>query len=231
MKRLALCFLATTMMVPAAAYAQDPVPPPPEAMAADAVAAEAVAAHARYQNYRRLERGGMVPNYWWGPAFMVVDWSGYGLHQPQPGYRWIRYYDDALLIDSYGRIVDGRYDMDWSPYAGWTVDAHGIPIFADVQTEGYGLDHHAGGYNNQQGSYAYPGSGYAYPGYSQAYPGYGNGYQGGYNYGGYGYGYGQAGGVVTETTVTRECAGGAAVVDEGPPPAPPPLPPPPGERG
>jgi Ni/Co efflux regulator RcnB len=227
MKRLALCFLATTMMVPAAAYAQGdpmPPPPPPEAMAADVAAAEAVAAHARYQNYQRLERGGMVPNYWWGPAFMVVDWSGYGLYQPQPGYRWIRYYDDALLIDSYGRIVDGRYDMDWSAYAGWTLDAQGIPTFADVRTEAYGLDHHGGGYSNQQGGYASPGSGYAYPGYSQAYPAYGSGY----NYGGYDYS--QSGGWVTETTVTRGCAGAAAPVYEGPPPAPPPLPAP-GERG
>jgi Ni/Co efflux regulator RcnB len=219
MKRLALCFLATAMLVPAAAYAQ-PMPPP-EAIAADVAAAEAVAAHARYQNYRRLERGGMVPNYWWGPAFMVGDWSGYGLYQPQPGYRWIRYYDDALLIDPYGRIVDGRYDMDWSAYPGWTLDAHGIPAFAEVRTEGYGLDHHGGAYGYNQGGYAYPGYGYASPAYGPAYN------QGGYNYGGYDYN--QAGGWVTETTVTRDCAGAAPI--DAPPPAPPPLPPPPGERG
>ncbi len=227
MKRLPLYFLATTMLVPAAAHAQ-PMPPPPEAVAADAAAAEAVAAHARYQNYRRLERGGMLPNYWWGPAFMVGDWAGYGLYQPQPGYRWIRYYDDALLIDPYGRIVDGRYDMDWSAYAGWTLDAHGIPTFAEVRTEGYGLEHHGGGYSYNQGGYAYPGYGYASPAYNTGY--------GGYNYGGYngGYGYNQAGGWVTETTVTRDCAGAARMI-EAPPPAPPPLPPPPppppGERG
>jgi Ni/Co efflux regulator RcnB len=227
MKRLALCLLATTMLMPAAAYAQDYPMPPPEAVAADVAAAEAVAAHARYRNYRRLERGGMVPNYWWGPAFMVVDWSGYGLYQPQPGYRWIRYYDDALLIDPYGRIIDGRYDMDWSAYAGWTLDAHGIPTFAEVRTEGYGLDHHGGGYSYNQGGYASPGYGYASPGYGYASPGYGyaspaynTGY-GGYNYGGYGYD--QASGVVTETTVTRDCAG-------APPLEPPPLPLP-GERG
>ncbi len=212
MKRLALCFLATTMLMPAAAYAQDYPMPPPGAVAADVATAEAVAAHARYQNYRRLERGGMVPNYWWGPAFLVVDWAGYGLYQPQPGYRWIRYYDDALLIDPYGRIIDGRYDMDWSAYPGWTLDAHGIPTFAEVRTEGYGLDHHGGGYSYNQGGYASPGYGYASPAYNTGY--------GGYNYGGYDYN--QAGGVVTETTVTRDCAGAAPIE------APPPLP---GERG
>lgn len=214
MKRLALCFLATTLAVPAAASAQYyPEPPPPAAVAAD-VAVAGPDAYARYRDYRRLDRGGMVPNYWWGPAYMVGDWEGYGLYQPQPGYRWIRYYDDALLIDSYGRVLDGRYGMDWSSYSGWGYDANGIPVFANIRTEGYGLEHHGGGYSYDQSGAAYPGQ--VYPGYGQSYSGYG---QDGYGY--------QAGGWVTETTVTRDCGG--AVVGAPPPLLPPP--PLPGERG
>jgi hypothetical protein len=184
-----------------------------------------VDANARYRDYRRLELGATVHNYWWGPAFMILDWAGYGLAQPPAGARWIRYYDDALLIDSYGRILDARYGMDWSSFSGWGYDVNsGIPVFANMRTEGYGLDHHAGGYSSQQGGYAQPGV--SYPGYGYPSPGYPSaGYpQPGYSYDQSGYGYGQAGGWITETTVTRTCPGPAAV----PPPPPPPLP---GERG
>jgi Ni/Co efflux regulator RcnB len=38
----------------------------------------------------------------------------YRLPFAPPGYRWIRYYDDALLIDTWdGQVVDVIYDFFW----------------------------------------------------------------------------------------------------------------------
>ncbi len=218
MNRLALCLLATSALLPGAALAQDPSDPPPEAVEAEAAADAQARAEARreYRNYRRLERGAVVPNRWWAPEFVIADWNSYGLFQPAPGHRWVRYYDDALLIDGYGRIWDGRYGLDWSgQYA---------------RAEGYGLEHHGTGH----AYVTHHGGGYAYPGYGYG-PGYGHSYHGGYGYGHAGY----SGAWVTETTVTFTpdccCCAEEAIVEQPyvapPPPPPPPPPPEPGERG
>lgn len=46
-------------------------------------------------------------NYWIDPAL-------YGLPYPPPGTQWIRYYNDALLIDMYsGQIVDALQNFFW----------------------------------------------------------------------------------------------------------------------
>ncbi|MGN5373745.1 glycine zipper 2TM domain-containing protein [Sphingomonas hankookensis] len=37
----------------------------------------------------------------------------YGLTRPQPGYGWYRYYDDAVLADRDGRVLDYRRGIDW----------------------------------------------------------------------------------------------------------------------
>lgn len=67
----------------------------------------------RFVQYHRLDRGAVLPQRWWGPQFQIWNWHMYGLPQPIPGGRWIRYHDDALLIDRDGRIRDGRWDMRW----------------------------------------------------------------------------------------------------------------------
>jgi Ni/Co efflux regulator RcnB len=143
----------------------------------------------RYPHYRRIDRGLMVPQYWWGPRFQVMNWGNYGLPQPIHGGRWVRYYDDALMIDSHGRIHDGRWDMTWDQYDDqWDYDDRGIPIYV-----GNGAfhpdDRDRAWVERQQGR----GGAYGYGHHQQAYghPGYG-----------YGYGYGYGGMVVTETTVT-----------------------------
>ncbi|MEG3083437.1 RcnB family protein [Sphingomonas sp. PB2P12] len=66
-----------------------------------------------WAGYRRPYRGWAVPSYWNTPRFYVSDWSNYGLAQPTRGYRWARYYDDAVLIDSRGSVYDTASDIDW----------------------------------------------------------------------------------------------------------------------
>jgi hypothetical protein len=144
----------------------------------------------RYPDYRRIDRGLMVPQYWWSPRFHVMNWGRYGLPQPMHGGRWVRYYDDALLVDDYGRVHDGRWGMRWDEYEDqWGYDDRGIPLYVgDGEYRPDGRDYrwveeHQGrgsahGYGHQRQGYGYP----QHPGH----PG----------YAGYG------GMVVTETTVT-----------------------------
>lgn len=63
--------------------------------------------------YRRPVRGMVVPSYWNDPRFEVSDWATYTLPQPPVGYRWTRYYDDAILIDRGGSVYDSVSGVDW----------------------------------------------------------------------------------------------------------------------
>lgn len=86
--------------------------------------------HRRYANFRRIDRGGEVPRYWWGPQFHVQHWQMYGFARPAEGHRWIRYYDDALLVDRRGRVRDARHGFDWDRYGDrWGYDQGGIPMY------------------------------------------------------------------------------------------------------
>jgi Ni/Co efflux regulator RcnB len=137
----------------------------------------------RYPHYRRIDRGLTVPQYWWGPRFNVMNWGRYGLPQPMHGGRWVRYYDDALLVDSYGRVHDGRWGMRWDEYEDqWDYDHRGIPVYVG-DGDFYPGDEDYAWVEEQQGpgrpmGYGHHQQGYGYP----AHPGYGM--------------------VVTETTVT-----------------------------
>lgn len=64
--------------------------------------------------YQRVGRGFVVPNYLRTSTYLVTDWRGYGLPRPAQGLRWVRYYDDALLIDGTGRVQDTRNGIDWN---------------------------------------------------------------------------------------------------------------------
>lgn len=98
--------------------------------------------------YRRPHRGWVVPNYWISPRFYISDWQGYGLSQPPYGYNWLRYYDDAVLIDARGRVIDA------APAIGWD-DDYGDPGFAhgadgpwhdgSWQDRGPRIEHHGPG--------------------------------------------------------------------------------------
>lgn len=66
--------------------------------------------------YRRPARGWTLPSYWYAPRFYVSDWSIYGLAQPPQGYTWVRYYDDAVLVDGRGAVYDSVGGLDWDRY-------------------------------------------------------------------------------------------------------------------
>lgn len=66
--------------------------------------------------YRRPYRGYALPSYWVAPRFYVSDWQTYGLTQPSYGYNWVRYYDDAVLVDGRGSVYDTRSGIDWDRY-------------------------------------------------------------------------------------------------------------------
>jgi Ni/Co efflux regulator RcnB len=84
----------------------------------------------RFGHIPRIGRGGFVSSGWWGPQFVVRNWQGYGFPQPFGGGRWIRYYDDALLIDRQGRVHDGRYGYDWDRHGDrWGYDGRGVPVY------------------------------------------------------------------------------------------------------
>lgn len=63
--------------------------------------------------YHRPARGWRLPSYFVTPRFFVPNWGFYGLARPAPGYNWVRYYDDAVLVDGNGLIRDhARVDWD-----------------------------------------------------------------------------------------------------------------------
>jgi hypothetical protein len=63
--------------------------------------------------YRRPYRGYVLPSYWISPSFYVGNWSTYGFAAPAAGYGWSRYYDDAVMTDRYGRVVDYVPNYNW----------------------------------------------------------------------------------------------------------------------
>jgi len=69
--------------------------------------------------YRRPAFGFVLPSYWVNPSYYIADSGAFGLPAPAYGYGWSRYYDDAVLTDQYGRVVDVRYGYDWDRYGGY----------------------------------------------------------------------------------------------------------------
>ncbi len=171
----------------------------------------------------RLQPGFIVPPFWFGPQFHVSNWQMYGFAPPPPRHRWVRYYDDAYLIDHDGRIRDARRGMDWDRYGErWDME-DGIPHYygrgdfrpgpddyawveryrgdhgddeeyADYDGPDHGPDYGDGGYGPGHGGYGPPGpTPGCHPGPQPC---------GGYAPAGYGYGYGVlAYPIVIETTV------------------------------
>ncbi|PSJ36931.1 RcnB family protein [Allosphingosinicella deserti] len=139
--------------------------------------------HGGYRQYHRVQRGGYVPRYWWGPQFVVRNWGAYGFPQPYAGSRWVRYYDDALLIDRYGRVHDVRGDWDWNRSGErWSEDDDGVPVYVgngEFEPEDWDYEWAEGWDRGEHRGQAYaedcgptPG-GVCGAGYGQAYPGYG----------------------------------------------------------
>ena len=64
--------------------------------------------------YRRFSIGfSLVPNYYRSNYWLNDPWQ-YRLPPAYGPYRWVRYYDDALLVNIYnGRVVDVIHNFFW----------------------------------------------------------------------------------------------------------------------
>jgi hypothetical protein len=72
--------------------------------------------YAPYRNYsyRRFGIGVMLDSLFWGRNYWIADPWTYRLPPAGPGYQWVRYYNDVLLVDTYsGQVVDVIYDFFW----------------------------------------------------------------------------------------------------------------------
>jgi Ni/Co efflux regulator RcnB len=75
-------------------------------------------------SYQPPMRGYIMPSFWLTPDYTVSDWSGYGFAEPGQGRRWVRYYDDAVLVDGRGMVYDSVPDVAWGRYERGPVPAY-----------------------------------------------------------------------------------------------------------
>ena len=131
MRKLSLSILAAgAAMLSSSAFAQagPPAPPPGGGMHGGMMMRQMGPMGGQHFQHR-LRRGFVVPQFWWGPQFQINNWQMYGFANPGPDGRWIRYYDDAYLIDHDGRIRDTREGLDWDRYGEEWDMADGIPAY------------------------------------------------------------------------------------------------------
>jgi hypothetical protein len=128
--------MGAPMMAPPPAGAPMAMAPPPGAWHGSAPQW-----HGGRGDYHHAVRGWRVPKHYRDRGYVVADWRGWGFGQPGPGMNWIRYYDDALLIDADGRVVDCRYGVNWDgPRGGYAMGGPGYgypPAGAMVPPPGY----------------------------------------------------------------------------------------------
>lgn len=95
-----------------------------------------------WKAYRTPRHGRVLPRYWLSSDFALRDYASWGLPIPPYGYGWSRYYDDAVLIDWRGTVLDHVSGIDWSRpgyggyYGGSTQDAgyYAQPGYGGCQT-------------------------------------------------------------------------------------------------
>lgn len=116
-------------------------------------------------HHSRLRRGGFINAFWFAPQFFVGNWQAYGFYAPGADQRWVRYYDDAYLIDGGGRVIDERYGVNWNRYGEEWEEQDGIPGYRgawrdydDYADEEYSesredYDDMDGGYGERRGGY------------------------------------------------------------------------------
>lgn len=60
--------------------------------------------------YRRWGVGMALPPIFLASAYFYSDWATLGLAEPQPGFQWVRYGPDLLLVNvNTGQVVDAVY--------------------------------------------------------------------------------------------------------------------------
>lgn len=65
-------------------------------------------------SYRRLSIGFYLDNLFFGSSYWIDSPWMYRLPDAHGPYRWVRYYDDAVLVNIYnGEVVDVIYDFFW----------------------------------------------------------------------------------------------------------------------
>lgn len=71
------------------------------------------APHPSY-SYRRIGVGFTLGTFFYGQRYWISDPWQYRLPAVYDPYRWVRYYDDVVLVDTYsGQVVDVIYDFFW----------------------------------------------------------------------------------------------------------------------
>ena len=72
--------------------------------------------YAPYRNwsYRRFSIGFFLQPLFFGQRYWISDPWYYRLPPAYPGTRWVRYYDDVLLVDMYsGQVIDVIHNFFW----------------------------------------------------------------------------------------------------------------------
>lgn len=85
--------------------------------------------HGGTHHFQRVGPGWRMPPFWFAPRFHVNNWQVYGFSAPMNDWRWIRYYDDALLVDRYGTVHDLRTGIQWDRYGERWDHEGGIPAY------------------------------------------------------------------------------------------------------
>ncbi|HVJ02608.1 MAG TPA: RcnB family protein [Sphingomonas sp.] len=82
--------------------------------------------------YRRLDRGAELPEFWRG--YRVPNYLALGLAAPPQGYSWVRYYDDAVLVDTRGRVWNSVGGVAWTGVAPALIQTVTLPVDSAVLT-------------------------------------------------------------------------------------------------
>ena len=62
--------------------------------------------------YRRWAVGALLPGLFLRPAYFYTGWAGLGLPPPEPGFQWVQYGPDLLLVNvRTGRVADVAYGV------------------------------------------------------------------------------------------------------------------------
>lgn len=118
-------------------------------------------------SYQPPLQGYILPSFWLSPAYGVSDWSGYGFARPGLDQRWVRYYDDAVLVDGRGMIHDSVHDVPWGRYEHGPVPAYVGNALDGPSSYGVGYDGNnddevtwqGGSYRGGQQVWAWPSQG------------------------------------------------------------------------
>ncbi|MES2444280.1 MAG: RcnB family protein [Pseudomonadota bacterium] len=108
--------------------------------------------------YRRPSRGHQLDRYWMSSTFQIPDYYSFGLGTPPNGYSWVRYYDDAVMVDSYGRVRDSVSGVAWADASADAGGGYAAASAAASAGAGYGqrgpiqtVDPNGGYYEDDQG--------------------------------------------------------------------------------